>query len=768
MILASIALHGVLAILAPTVARRVGRRVFLLCAIAPLVTFAGFLTVSRDVLDGNSRRQHLDWVPGMDLSFDFHLDAFALLMVLLVSGVGVAVLVYSTSYFTDQPALGRFAATLTVFAGSMLGVVLSDNVLSLYVFWELTSVTSYLLIGFDDRKEGARAAALQALLVTGGGGLAMLAGLVVLGQEAGTYSLSALLADPPTGTAVEVALVLVLLGAFTKSAQVPFHSWLPGAMAAPTPVSAYLHSATMVKAGVYLIARFAPAYADTSSLWRPLVVSVGLATMLIGGLRALRQIDIKLLMAHSTVSQLGLLVVLFGMGTPALTFVAVGLLVAHALFKAALFMVVGIVDHQAHTRNIGALRGIARRMPATAVVAILGIASMIGLPPLLGFVVKEAMYEELLHDAHTVVVVGVVVGSILTFAYGLRFLWGAFFHGHRDPTGSPVDVHAPGRTLLVPAAALAGAGLVAGVATKPVASALGDMARALDPSIASPSLYLWHGVTTALLLTVVTVATGTGLFLLRVRVAWTQERLAPTISAQGAYERSIRLLNRSAVRVTAILQNGSLPVYIGVILLTATLVPGWVLVRFAESPLQVAVGAGVLAAAIVTAMVNRRFVAVMCLGAVGLGVAVLYVMQGAPDLALTQLLVETVILVIFVLVLRHLPERFEGDRWKTGRRLRLGIALVVGTFFGAFTVLAAADRTGPPVSATYLDRALPDGGGRNVVNVILTDFRALDTLGEVTVLAVAALGIASLVRAGRSDRVDRADPSTREDGTRAP
>ena len=759
-----LALHAALAVIAPTVGRRLGRRVFWLCAIAPAATFAWTVTRAGSVLDGRPVTESRGWVPGLDLALELRLDAFSLLMAALISGVGVLIFVYSRWYFSERPRLGQFAGTLTAFAGAMLGIVLADNLFVLYVFWELTSVTSYLLIGFEDDKGSARAAALQAILVTSAGGLAMLGGFVLVGQAAGTYSLSGIVADPPSGTVVGVGLGLVLLGAFTKSAQAPFHSWLPGAMAAPTPVSAYLHSATMVKAGVYLVARLAPAFALTVAFWRPLVIGVGLVTMLLGGLRALRQHDLKLLLAYGTVSQLGLMVALVGAGHADLTFAGVVLILAHSLFKAALFLVVGIVDHQAHTRDLRALSGLGARMPATFVVAAVAVASMAGLPPLLGFVSKEAIYEALLHVGSGVtgalVVAAVVAGSALTFAYGARFLWGAFATkhapSHRERVGS--DVPVPPLQFLAPAAVLAVLTAAFGVAPALASGVVEEAASSLDAAVEDLHLARWHGFTPALALSALTVALGALLFVGRSRVERLQQRLPRLPAAVGCYEASITGLNRVAAVSTGVVQNGSLPTYVTVILLTVLALPGVALlgvtgmpsgIELAESPMQAAVAALVVAAAAGAALARRRFAAVLFLGGVGYGVAVLFVIQGAPDLALTQLLIETLALVIFVLVLRHLPEHFEPARWRLREGARWIVSAAMGVFVAAFILIAAGSRTAPPVSREYVERALPEGGGRNVVNVILTDFRGLDTVGEITVLTVATLGIGSLVRAGR-------------------
>ena len=745
---------------------RLGRTAFLVTALAPAALVGWCVVEGPAIVDGAPVERALRWVPGLGLDLAFRVDALALLFVALIAGVGVGVFLYSRWYFSAREGLGRFAAILVLFAAAMVGVVTVDNLFALYVFWELTSVTSYLLIGFEDEKGSARAAALQALLVTGTGGLAMLAGFVVLGQAAGTYTLSALLADPPTGTAATWGTVLVLAGAFTKSAQVPFHFWLPGAMAAPTPVSAYLHSATMVKAGVYLVARFAPTFAEAVPLWRPLVVSVGLATLVLGGWRALRQFDVKLLLAFGTVSQLGLLIVLFGAGHPELTAAGVAMLLAHSLFKAALFLVVGIVDHQAHTRDLRTLSGLWRRMPATFAVAAVATASMAGLPPLLGFVAKEAAYEALLHEGGPVLVAGVVLGSVLTAAYGARFLWGAFATKRPSDRDHVGDVVAPPPfPLLAPAAALTVLTLLLGLAPVLGSGLVGAAAGALDPDAGGKALKLWHGFNTALGLSALTFGAAAALFLGRDRVAGIQDRLPKVPAADDVYQRLVMLMNRTADRVTGVVQHGSLPVYLGVILLTFLALPGSALVRtpfptglrLLDNPLQAVVGLAILGSALATVLLKRRFAAVLSLGGVGFGVAVLFIIQGAPDLALTQLLVETLTLVMFVLVLRHLPERFEPARWRPGESARIVVSIGVGLFVAAFALVAGSARSVESISGEYLARALPEGGGRNVVNVILVDFRGLDTMGEITVLLVAALGIASLVLSAR--RTATGDPA---------
>ncbi|MPZ87892.1 MAG: DUF4040 domain-containing protein [Nitriliruptorales bacterium] len=766
LLLGLLVLHAVLAVVAVPLGRRLGRGVFALCALAPgAMVLVGALKAPQ-ILGGSPVTETVTWAPALGLAVDLRLDAFSLIMVGLVSGIGVLVFAYSAWYFSPRPDLARFAGTLLGFSGAMLGLVLSDNLLVLYVFWELTSITSYLLIGFDDRKGSARASALQALLITSGGGLVMLAGFVLLGLEADTFSLSGLLADPPGGTLAAAGAFLVLGGAFTKSAQVPFHTWLPGAMVAPTPVSVYLHSATMVKAGVYLIARLAPVFAVLAG-WRPLLLAVGVATMLVGGYRALRQCDLKLLLAFGTVSQLGFMVTLFGVGTPAAVHAGVVLLVAHAAFKGTLFLLVGVIDHQAHSRDLRHLSGLGRRMPVTAALATAAAVSMAGLPPLFGFIAKEEAFAAFLEGELGMLgaagLVGVAAGSVLTVAYTARFLWGAFATkrgiARRDLVGPAVPRPVP--AFVAPAAVLAIFGLVTGIVPWIIDGLLAAGARALGVAAEAGDLALWHGPTPELGLSVIAVAVGLGLFAARGRVERLQARVPDLPSANGAYRNAIAGLNRVADRVTGVLQNGSLPTYLSVILGTTILLPLPALLSLgavpapdtlAESPVQIAVAIGITALALGVVRARRRFPAVLLLGGVGYGVAVLFVLQGAPDLALTQLLIETLLLVVFVLVLRHLPERFTEAHWPLGEALRRVLAGAVGVFVTAFILIAGAAREAPSVAAFYLQRALPEAEGRNVVNVILVDFRGIDTFGEITVLVIAALGVAGLVRVCRQER----------------
>ncbi|MDX1448670.1 MAG: hydrogen gas-evolving membrane-bound hydrogenase subunit E [Acidimicrobiia bacterium] len=757
--------HTVVALAAVVLGQRLGRRVLLIGALAPALTVAWLATI----WDRSVVVQSVEWLPAIGLDLGFRTDGFGRLMVALVGGIGLLVFVYAWRYFSDRADLGRFTAILVVFAGSMFGVVTTDNLLALFVFWELTSITSYLLIGYDDESAPARAGALQALLVTGVGGLAMLGGIVLLAQAAGTYSLAGVLEAAPTSGPAVAGLALVLVGAFTKSAQFPFHFWLPGAMSAATPVSAYLHSATMVKAGIYVIARLAPVFAPLVVWWRPALVAVGLVTMLVGGWRALNQTDLKLILAQGTVSQLGFIVVLVGIGFAEATFAGMAMILAHALFKAALFMFAGIVDHQAHTRDIRRLDGLGSAMPAVAVAAVVATASMAGIPPLFGFVGKEAALEALVHEpAWWIATAGVVLGSVLTMAYGLWFLWGAFA---RKPEGTITDPVGPGVSrpptwFVLPPVVLVAITVVAGVAPVIADGMVNAAAVAVDPLAATYHLALWHGLGLPLALSALALAGGYALWrrpLPGLRAL--TERLP---EATDVYASTITGLNRMADRITAVMQSGSLPIYIGVILAVAVTAPGVYLIGnwavpddlvFAESWLQVITAGIVVAAALGTIFAPRRLGAVLYLGGVGYGVALLFVLQGAPDLALTQLLVETLALALFILVLRLVPTYFGMVQSRVRRIARIAVSSTVGLAAGAFALWAASPADPPPIADEYLARALPEAGGRNVTNVILTDFRALDTLGEITVLAVVAMGALALVAARLPDSPESEEES---------
>jgi multicomponent Na+:H+ antiporter subunit A len=770
-----LALHLIVGIAIIAAGRHLGRRAFLVAAIAPAATLVWALTRARSVLDGEPVSESFAWIPQLGIDIDLRLDAFALLMVAVVSGIGLLICLYSLGYFSaDKPGLARLAGVLVLFAGAMLGVVLSDQVIALFVFWELTSITSYLLIGNDDTNPRARAASMQAIFITGAGGLVLLAGLIMIGQAAGTYRISELLAAPPSGTVVNVGIILVLVGAFTKSAQAPFSSWLPAAMVAPTPVSAYLHSATMVKAGVYLVARFAPMFAATGN-WRLVLMVVGSSTMAIGGLRALRQNDLKLLLAYGTVSQLGFMMLLLGVGEYHIAEAGLVLILAHAAFKAALFMVVGIVDHETGTRDIRELHGFGPSWRVVEVVAVLSAASMAGLPPLFGFIAKEKGLDGYLEYGNftgaTVVLVVIVLASILTFAYSARFvlgLLGAF--GERDRPVVSTSAHAPSALFVGPAVVLSVATVLFGLVPGLLDHLVEASTTALYPGSEPKALHLFAGFNPALGLSVLIIVCGVVLTVFRSQVGSMQRRvsssLSPVPSGEQAYLGVLRAISASANRVTATVQNGSLPIYLAVIMLTVTLVPAMAFAteigsfpRWVEQPVQVVLVAVIVAAALGASIVRHRIAAALMLGAVGYAMAGIYVSRGAPDLALTQFSIETLSTVLFVLVLRFLPRMWHHDAPSMAAPMRIAVAAAVGVAIFVFALAAGNARPTveePSMSEVMVEQSLPKGKGHNVVNVILVDFRGWDTMGEITVLLVAAIGAVSLARPGRRRHDDDA------------
>lgn len=786
-------IFAVVAVATLGIGNRWGSRVFLLASIGPLSALVWSVQASVRVDNGNLPTESWTWVSGLGLVVDFRADWFSILMSLLISVVGLGVFLYAVSYFEASRDVARIAAALVMFSGAMFGLVVSDNLLLLFVFWELTSLLSYVLIGSNDEKPGARVAALHALLVTGAGGLAMLAGFILIGESAGTYSLSAIVQDPPTGTVVNVAVLLVALGAFTKSAQVPFHGWLPRAMEAPTPVSAYLHSATMVKAGVFLVARFAVPFSDTTP-FGPVVVAVGCASMILGGWRALRQHDLKLLLAFGTISQLGLMMVLFGSGKEELAVAGCVLLIAHAAYKASLFLVVGIIDHQTHTRDIRRLGMLGRKWPVIAGVAIAASASMAGVPPFLGFVSKELAFHGLLdwtQPSGAVVLCIVAVASAFTVAYSARFVWGAFFSVRSGTAALDPPLATPSSTAWFASSPmlLASLGLFLGALPVLLDSLVSGSVESLGFDVTTLHLALWGGFNAALAISALVLVTGALMFLGRRSIERMQAKIEGVPSSVGVYDATVRGVLTLSDRVTAITQSGSLRVYLAVLVLTMVVLPsvplamsGWPgsWPSLMDSPIQAVIGLIMIVSAVAAAMFHRRFASVIALSVVGYGMAALFVVQGAPDLALTQVLVETLGTVAFVLVIRHLPEKFVVAKPRRNvATIAVSVAVAVFVFWFALSARTVSESSDPEVavatqvestgterapampdrtvSEEYLARSKPEAHGSNVVNVIVVDFRGFDTLGEITVLFVAAIGIVGLIRFGTRRSKDQTE-----------
>lgn len=752
-----------LAVCAPMLYRLAGRATGWILGLAAACVTAALAAKLLGLPAGETLVESFDWAPTLGLSFSLLGDGLSLLFAIIIAGVGSLIVIYAGGYLRDHRQLGAFYLYILLFMASMLGVVLSDNVVLLFVFWEMTSLSSYLLIGFDHERPAARAAALQALLVTGMGGLALLAGLVLLGQAGGTMQLSELLlrGDAIRGHALYMPiLVLVLLGATTKSAQFPFHFWLPGAMEAPSPVSAYLHSATMVKAGVFLLARLSPVLGGTAA-WHGSLVTIGCVTMLLGAAMSLSADGLKKILAYSTVSVLGTLTMLLGVGTTAAVQAAVVYLMAHVLYKAALFLLAGSVSHATGTYEADALGGLRRAMPWSAAAAALAALSMAGVVPMLGFVGKEALYGAGwgLEVPGVLLAVAVVAAHIMLFVVAFRVGVRPFVGPLRPTPHVPHEV--PLSLRLGPLVAGV-AGLAGGVLIGPVGRVMATPAAgaALGRQDGLVPLTLWHGLTPALGLSVLTLACGIGLIAIRGRVL---AFLAP-LSALGRfgpaawYEAALRGLTAVAKGQTRILQSGYLRSYLLITLMTCVGLVAAAMVRGAALPrlpgmmdarvYEIVIALLIVAATITSVRSRTRLGAVASLGVVGYGVALMYVFYGAPDLAMTQFLIETLMVVLLVLVLYHLPP----FTIFSGRASRLRDAVVAGAFGLMMTTLvlaAGALQSHPRISSYFSEHSLPDAHGRNVVNVILVDFRAMDTLGEITVLAVAAMGVFALLKLRR-------------------
>ena len=756
-------------LLMPVLVRWLGAQAFAIAALVPAAAFVHALVMTPQVLDGPVPFETIEWIPQLGLNLSMNMDVLGWVLTLIVTGVGALVLLYCRWYFyEDSAGVGQFAGVLLGFAGAMYGLVLTDDLVMLVMFWEVTSILSYLLIGHYRRRAASRRAALQALLVTTLGGLVMFVGVVILVVDTGTSSIREILEIAPTGPAVDAAIVMLLIGAISKSALFPFHFWLPGAMAAPTPVSAYLHAAAMVKAGIYLIARFAPIFAF-SATWRPIVITLGILTMLLGGIQALRETDLKRILAFGTVSQLGFFAVVVGYGTQAAALAGLALVIGHALFKSALFLIVGVIDRQLSTRDITELSGVGRQAPVMATAAFISVASMAGIAPTIGFVAKESTLTALLDDAlggsawGLVALIGVVLGSMLTAAYGARFLWGAFWK-KRDAQGQQPDTAWPDPPVgfLSAPIILAGVTLAAGIGAPALDVALQGYAVTATPgldhageAVEGPGhLALWHGLEPALGISIASILLGIGIFLLTRRTGWDRRPRVLRFTAADVYYLVMRGIDRLSVLSTTLTQRGSLPVYVGTIFVVFVAAEVTALIasdidRYNLSawhtPAQIVVAPIMAIAGVFAVRAQKRYTGVVLVSVTGLGMVVLFATSGAPDLALTQILVETVTMVTFALVLRRLPARMGEHNASVGRVPRALLAIGVGVTMAFVAVVATQSRIADPISEAFPQLAYEIGHGKNVVNVALVDLRGWDTMGELSVLVLAATGVASLV-----------------------
>ncbi len=705
----------------------------------------------------------LAWVPSLGLDLALRLDGLGLLFALMILGIGLLVILYARYYLSPADDMGRFYASLLLFMGAMLGLVLSENVLLLLMFWELTSLSSFLLISFWQGRADARSGARLALTITGAGGLALLGGLLLLGHIAGGYDLSTILAAGDTIRAHPwylPTLVLILLGAFTKSAQFPFHFWLPNAMAAPTPVSAYLHSATMVKAGVFLLARLFPALSGTPE-WSALVGGTGLATLLLGAFVALFQHDLKGLLAYSTISHLGLITLLFGIGTPLAAVAGVFHIINHATFKASLFMAAGIIDHETGSRDMRRINGLWRWMPYTGALAMVASAAMAGVPLFNGFLSKEMFFAETVGASSllrfgAVLPAAVTLAGVFAVAYSLRFIHDVFFNG--DPIGLTKTPHEPPRWMKVPVEVLVALCLLVGIAPALTVEPILAVAAqgVLQGPVPDHDLAIWHGFSPALWMSVIALIGGLLLYAGRKPLFALHERFGGRFLARDLYEAGLSALFALARRLTRGSDRPSLPVMLSLLVLGALVLGAAGFLGAGAGltgprPLMPVDGLGLLwalgliAAALATlALHRRRLVALVLAGAVGLLVTLAFLGFSAPDLALTQLSVELVTLILLLLALYFLPQEDPVEGSLPGRVRDGVLALAAGGGAAALT-WAVLTRPYESIAGFFIANSIPGGGGANVVNVILVDFRGFDTLGEGTVLALAALGIHAML-----------------------
>lgn len=753
----------------PFLAQRLRSRLGWVLFPAPLLITLYLLSLMPGVGRGDLIASTWTWAPSYGLVFSLALDSFSLLFALLIAGIGTLVLLYSIFYLDPSEDLSRFYVSILLFMGAMFGVVLSENLLTLYTFWEITSISSFLLIGFWHKKSESRDGALKSMLTTVMGGLALLGGFLLLGAAAGTFSLRELGAASQTIVAhpyYPAIVVLILLGAFTKSAQAPFHLWLPGAMAAPTPVSAYLHSATMVKAGIFLTARMSTILGGTE-LWFYMVAGIGITTMLLGSYLAVQQRDLKALLAFSTVSQLGFIITMFGFGTEAAIAAGILHIFNHGTFKGSLFMLVGIIDHQTGTRDIERLSGLGRKMPLTSILMFIGAFSMAGVPLLSGFVSKEMILGALLAApvgpnvfTYALPVIA-VLASAFTTLYCLQLTFKVFF----GPAGkTPVVPKEAGAGLLLPPAVLGGfvvllglfPALVEGILVSPATSALTG-----EPS--SIHLALWHGVNPALFMSIVALAGGGLLYWQLPRVLPVLRRISSVrINVNTIYDGLLTGLEKGSAKLTSRMMTGNLRDYLVYILGFTALVLIVSVLRvdvggfFVGTPRLSSISWSELAVIIVliagalTAIVARQRVGVaLGVATVGFMVAVLWFLWEAPDLALTQTIVETVSIVPLFLAFSYMPRLKERQERPRVRRTNAVLAIVFGVVAAFFTYISSSTQLFSSIGHYFVENSFSLAGGRNIVNVILVDFRGLDTLFETTVLALVGIAVYTLVRSRR-------------------
>src|SRR5690625_212755 len=711
------------------------------------------------------------WIPSLNINFDFYLDGLSLLFVLLISGIGALVVLCSIYYLSKSERLGHFYVFLLMFMAAMLGVVLSDNVFVLYTFWELTSISSFLLIGYWHFKVRSRYGAQKSLLLTVFGGLSMFGGLTLLTVITGTTSIQAMISQSDVilqSNYLPLILIFILLGAFTKSAQFPFHIWLPDAMEAPTPVSAYLHSATMVKAGLFLVARFSPIF--SSYEWFFIIVSlVGIVTLCWGSYMAVRQTDLKAILAFSTISQLGMIMAMLGFGTKIAVFAAVFHILNHATFKGSLFMVAGIIDHETGTRDIRKLGGLLTFMPMTATLALFGTFSMAGIPlPFLnGFYSKELFFESTLNLSNvtstfanglvTIIPYLAVFGSIFTFAYSMYFLFGVFA-GPKQLDQLPKKPHeAPLGMLISPIVLVLGVILIGIMPNSVNGSFLAHAAHSINSQFQSQSVAFWHGLSTPFIMTLIVIGLGTLIYVTRDKWAKIYQLIPGTRSVNNIYNKGVSGMDTFPHKLTNTYMSGSLKHYMTYIILAIVIGTSTIMfltngfsINFSDladiTIIEMVVVLVILIGAVATIFANNNLAIILITGIVGYGVSILFVIYRAPDLALTQLVIETVSVALFLLCFYHLPQLRKRDEKPGSKMLNAIVAISIGSLMTLIGISAHSTNWYESISEYFIEKSLPVGGGKNIVNVILVDMRGLDTLFEITVLGIAGLDIFSLIK----------------------
>jgi multicomponent Na+:H+ antiporter subunit A len=727
--------------------------------IDPPGNFFLFFSFINKVIDGNIIQSFYPWIDELNIHLSFYLDGLSLLFTLLIIGIGFLVFVYSNGYMKGEKLTGRYYSYMLLFMGSMLGLVTSGNLISLYIFWELTSVTSFLLINLHHHTEKSRAAGLQALLITNFGGLAILSGFILIGNITGSFELSELLKN---GDAISShplylpVIILILLGAFTKSAQFPFHFWLPSAMAAPTPVSAYLHSAAMVNAGIYLIARMSPVLGNTV-VWQTIIIIFGVVTMFTGAYFSLTQKDMKRILAYATISAQGILVLLLGVGSVLSVKAALLYLVVHAFYKATLFMVTGAIDKKTGTRNIYELGNLWKKMPVTMVCSVLALASMASVPPMMGCISKKLIFEakvEFLDKSPYLLVLG-FIAFIFLFAVSVLITYQVFFRKQSLIKNNTTEA---GFMFLLGPVILSVLGFVITIFPEQFETFIEFAAGAVKTTNFQVDLKLWSGLTDVFWLSFISMFLGTLLFAYRNKIFSFFQRLNNYLfylELSNIFLLFIDWLLKFTKKVTGTIQHGYHRFYLMIVFLVSGIFLWLFFIMndvwdFGNSPTPVSVPVmGIVLIAIIatfiTIITRSKITAIITMGVVGYSLGIFFLINGAVDLAITFIIIDTLTLALFVMVTLKLPEfvRFSN----TPTRIRDGIvALAVGACMFLVALVASLPGASGKLADFYLDKSLPEGFGKNVVNVILVDFRALDTLGEITVVLIAAVSIFALLK----------------------